>query len=106
MPKPLSIADLRAELGLSLEEFGKMFGQSSKGTMSLIERGKAPVSLPVALAIERVSGGRIDAAALNADVQAARASIVTCGTCDRRADAPDVSACTAVNCGLRQKEAA
>lgn len=32
--------------------------------------------------------------------------VALCGTCDRRAEAPDVSACTAVDCGLRQKEAA
>lgn len=33
-------------------------------------------------------------------------AVVTCGTCDRRADQPEVDACTASNCGLRQKEAA
>src|SRR3546814_7902746 len=33
-------------------------------------------------------------------------AVVTCGTCDRRADQPEVDACTASDCGLRQKEAA
>jgi len=107
MAKTFSIADLRRELGLSLEEFGKRIGLSSKGNVSLIERGQAAPSLPVALAIEKLSCGRIDAAALNSDVAAARAAnVVTCGTCDRRADQPEVDACTASNCGLRQKEAA
>lgn len=96
-------------MGLSLEDFGKRIGLSSKGNVSLIERGHSPVSLSVALAIEAISGGRIDAAALNDDVRAARAAvdgIATCGACDRRSDDPACSGCTRTDCGLRHKEAA
>lgn len=106
MAKPLTIADLRAELGLSLEAFGERIGLLSKGNVSMIERGLLTPSLPVALAIEDLSGGRIDAATLNDDVRAARARILTCGTCDKRADQPECDACTRSDCGLRQKEAA
>lgn len=107
MPEPLTIAALRSELGLSLEDFGERIGLLSKGNVSLIERGKMAPSLAVSLAIEKLSGGRIDAAALNDDVRAARtANVLMCGTCERRADQPEVQSCTASNCGLRQKEAA
>lgn len=34
------------------------------------------------------------------------AGVLTCGTCDRRADQPECDACTRSDCGLRQKEAA
>jgi hypothetical protein len=71
----LTIADLRREMGLSLAEFGALIGLASKGNVSLIERG-APCSLTVALAIEKLSGGRIDAAHLSADVAAARCTPV------------------------------
>ena len=46
----------------------------------MIENGKAPISQSVALAIETLSDGRIDAATLNPEIAAARAGFV------RRAD--------------------
>lgn len=52
---------------MTLAEFGKAVGVSSIGHMSEIERGGA-CSVRVALAIEALSSGRIDAAELNADV--------------------------------------
>ncbi len=66
------IADLRTELGLSLEEFAARIGLASRGRMSVIERENrcAP---GVALKIEELSGGRIDASDLNDIVRAARA---------------------------------
>jgi transcriptional regulator with XRE-family HTH domain len=70
-PPQFTVSALRAELGLTLEAFAERVG-SNKGRMSMIERGLERPSLPVALAIERISGGRIDAAALNDDVAAAR----------------------------------
>lgn len=106
MSEQLTIAALRAELGLSLEDFGKRIGLSSKGNVSLIERGHMPPSLPVALAIEEISGGRIDAAEINEDVRAARAIIATCGTCELRADDPQCRTCIRSDCGLRHQEAA
>lgn len=67
----MTIAELREELGLSLEAFAIRVGLRSKGQISEIERGAKP-SVRVALEIERLSGGRIDAASLNADVALAR----------------------------------
>jgi len=75
MTKQFGIADLRAEMGKTLEEFGVILGISSKGHMSTIERGERPCSLGVALKIEELAGGRIDAASLCDDVRAARAVV-------------------------------
>jgi len=69
--EPLTIAALRAEMGLSLEAFGGLIGLASKGNVSILERGGA-CSLPVALALEKLSGGRLDAGSLNEDVARAR----------------------------------
>jgi predicted transcriptional regulator len=68
----MEIASLRAELGMSLEAFANLLGLKSKGQMSLIEAGKSSVSAAVALRLEELSGGRIDAANLNAVVAQAR----------------------------------
>jgi len=69
----LSIAGLRAERGETLEEFGRAIGVGSKGRVSEIERGVLSPTPEQALAIERLSGGRIDAAGLNALIAEARA---------------------------------
>ena len=74
MTEQTTIASLRAELGMTLEEFGAAVGISSRGQMSVIERGLADCSLITALNIEQFSNGRIDAATLNRDVRMARAS--------------------------------
>jgi len=59
---------------LTLEEFARQLGLNSKGQMSEVERsGKCSVA--IALAIEKHSAGRINAADLNADVAASRAGI-------------------------------
>lgn len=74
MQNHTEIASFRKELGMTLEQFAVAVGISSKGRASEMERsGKC--SLPVALAIERLSQGRINAAALNADIAAARRGI-------------------------------
>jgi transcriptional regulator with XRE-family HTH domain len=68
-----TIADLRRELGLTQQEFGERIGLPNKTSISLLESGKRPnVSAAVAVAIEELSGGRIDAAALSDDVKIAR----------------------------------
>lgn len=59
-------------MGLTQADFAERIGLSNKATVSLIERGQIPCSLKVALAIEELSGGRIDAGAINDDVRAAR----------------------------------
>ena len=68
------IKDLRRELDLSLDEFARRVGLTSKSRVSEMENS-GTCSLPVALAIERLSEGRIDAATLNADVAAARRGV-------------------------------
>lgn len=67
----MTIAELRTELGLTLEGFASLLGLKSKGYASDIENGAVP-SVKVALEIERLSGGRIDAAGLNLDVARVR----------------------------------
>jgi DNA-binding XRE family transcriptional regulator len=76
----LSIAELRAELGLSLEQFAERVGLQSRGRMSVIER-EGRCSLEVALAIEALSTGpdglpRIDAGGLCEGVRAARHAVL------------------------------
>lgn len=131
------IRELRLALQLDQIEFGVRIGlgEKSKGRVSLIERGIVPVSQPVALAIEALSGGRIDAAVLNAEIAAARAGfqrvpvaandtgfdeaaddaaageiedglVRTCFLCERRLDLPGVRDCTAVDCPHAAREAA
>lgn len=74
MDEPLSIKSFRSELGLTLDQFGEKVGLSSKGQVSEIERsGRA--SLRVALAIEALSDGRIDAGALCDEVRLAREAV-------------------------------
>ena len=70
----LTIAGLRGELGLTQAEFAERIGLVNRSSVSLLERGLTPISLRVALEIERLSTGRIDAATLNSDVRAARAA--------------------------------
>lgn len=73
--EPLTIAALRAELGLTLEQFAEKVGLQSRGRMSVIEREqRCPVH--VALRIEELSGGRIDAGELNEDVKASRHALL------------------------------
>lgn len=75
MSHSITIADLRAEMDLTLAEFGQLIGLS-KSQMHEVERtGRA--SLRVALAVEQLSQRRIDAAMLNDDVRQAREGV--CG---------------------------
>lgn len=71
MTQAFTIKDLRCELGLGTADFAQLLGIKSKSTVSEIERG-APVSTRIALRIEDLSGGRIDAATLNEDIALAR----------------------------------
>lgn len=116
MEQPLTVTDqivgLRRELGLNQAEFALRIGLANKASVSLLERG-GPCSLPVALAIETLSAGRIDAAALNEDVRAARAGsarqpeaaepftearVIVCDVCGHRVDGGVPNACTFVDC--------
>lgn len=75
MSHSITIADLRAEMDLTLAEFGQLIGLS-KSQMHEVERtGRA--SLRVALALEQLSSRRIDAARLNDDVRQAREGVVS-----------------------------
>lgn len=66
------IAALRLQLGLTQEEFGARIGLQTKGSVSLVERGLKAVSPDVALAIETLSAGAIDASSLNEIIAKAR----------------------------------
>jgi transcriptional regulator with XRE-family HTH domain len=70
-PLGMEITALRKELGLSQEAFAVRVGLKSKGHVSTLERTGA-ASLRVALEIERLSEGRINAADLNPDVALVR----------------------------------
>lgn len=67
----MQISDLRKELGLSLEAFAEQIGLQSRGRMSVIERENR-CALGVAIKIEALSGGRVNAADLCEDVRLAR----------------------------------
>jgi DNA-binding XRE family transcriptional regulator len=67
----MNIAELRAEMGVSQEEFAALIGLSSKGNVSIIERENR-CGLRVALKIEQLSEGRVDAASLNDEVRLSR----------------------------------
>lgn len=69
-PDMLTVAALRAELGLTLVQLGGLV-ELSKSQMHEVEAVNR-ASLRVAIAIEKLSGGRIDARSLNDDVRLAR----------------------------------
>lgn len=69
-----TIAELRKELGLTLEAFGLEVGLRSKGQVSEIEKSNR-CSPEVALAIEALSSRRLDASILNQTIEAARRSV-------------------------------
>lgn len=69
----MSISELRKSLGMSLAQFAEAIGVTSKGYASDIENGARP-SVRVALKIEELSAGQIDAASLNPDVGLVRSS--------------------------------
>lgn len=69
----MKISELRAELGDTLVEFAAKLGLAGKSSVSEMERDNR-CSLPVALRVEELSGGRIDAASICPDVAAARAA--------------------------------
>lgn len=129
----LTIEQLRNELALTQSDFAPLLGLANKASVSLIERG-GPCSVDVALALERLSKGRLDAGALNADVAKARAAlvgteaqdfrtdsagsaidddptdeelrIVLCDLCEHRVGAPETLGCTAVDCPNAERRAA
>lgn len=68
----LTIAAFRRERGETLEQFAEMLGLSSRGHASEIEQGKKACSFEVALTLESLSGGRLDAAELNEQIRRAR----------------------------------
>ncbi len=67
---PFTVKVLRAELQLTLAEMGERIGLSKSQMHEVESTGRA--SLRVALAIEALSGQRIDAAGLNDDVRLSR----------------------------------
>lgn len=66
----MTISEYRKAHGLSGEAFGRLI-EKSKGHVSGIEK-EGRCSAKVALEIERVTGGAVDAASLNDEIAAAR----------------------------------
>lgn len=91
------IAALRSARAETLEAFGKLVGVGSKGRMSEIERGVQTPTAEQALAIEDLSGGMIDASALNPIVAKARGVewVLDHGA----TDTPDMEAVSPGKCG-------
>lgn len=69
----MQIVELRTELGLSQTAFAKKVGLQSKSYVSELEAMEEPrCSVRVALELERLSGGRIEAASLSPAVELVR----------------------------------
>ena len=68
----MTITDLRKELGLTLEAFATLLGLKSKGHVCQLEAGDRSPSVAIALKLEELSGGRMLASELNADVAKVR----------------------------------
>ena len=66
------IAKLRAGRGETVEALAGAIGCSSKGRISEMERGLCLPTPEQALAIERISGGTIDASAISPVIAMAR----------------------------------
>lgn len=122
LPPHEQIAAERARQGMTLAQFAVAIGCSSKGRVSEMENGKVAPTVAQALAIEKLSSGRITAHALNADVAAAREAIgrgaaqcwalsdaelaalpapdpvILCIVCERRTDGPSIPSCTELDC--------
>jgi transcriptional regulator with XRE-family HTH domain len=75
----MTIKELREELKLTHQGFAERLGLKSKGYAYEIENGAQP-SVTVALEIERLSEGRIDAAELNPDVALVRTANLNANT--------------------------
>lgn len=69
------IREWRAAQDLTLSDFAQAIGMS-KGKVSEMERGLFAPGVTAALEIERLSGGVIDAGALNEDVKASRHAVL------------------------------
>lgn len=94
MPSIITVSDLRQERGETLEEFGRAIGVNSKGRVSeYIRDNRFPLN--AALALQELSGGRIDAAELCDDVRRARAGVTDL----RSHDAVDSGADAAASSG-------
>lgn len=96
----IGIIEIRKEYGETLAQFAQRLGLRGQGHLSMIERGLTPISLDVALKYEELSGGRIDAAALNADVARARAGMSGVGVSGAGMAAADTAAETSARDGI------
>lgn len=66
----MTISEYRTAHGLSLEAFGLLIGKT-KGHVHAIE-SDGRCSAKLALEIEKVTGGQVDAASINDEIAAAR----------------------------------
>lgn len=102
MSNPPSVSALKDATGIS------------QSYASMILNGSRRPSRALAIHIFRTTGWRHDLLDGLSDEQIAvleqiepwTAHVATCGICDRRSSDPACAACTAPDCGLRQKDAA
>lgn len=97
----MNIAELRAEMGVSQEEFAALIGLSSKGNVSIIERENR-CGLRVALKIEQLSDGRVDAASLNDEVRLSRHGLDHVATDTSGTDASSPGSCETISPDYRE----
>lgn len=88
-------------MGVSQEEFAALIGLSSKGNVSIIERENR-CGLRVALKIEQLSDGRVDAASLNDEVRLSRHGLDHVPTDTSEADAPSPGSADAISPDYRE----
>lgn len=98
----MQLRDWLAAKGLSIVDFAKKIDRTPEAVRRYANGERIPdkTTMP---AIAAETAGEVTA---NDFFGIAQAAIALCTTCDRRADDPQVSACTQADCGLREREAA
>lgn len=94
--------DIFSRLG-GIRKMAEILGEAPSTVQSWKKAGRIP-SAKQPLVIDRARAAGFPITAI--DVVFPLACPTVCDLCDRRASDPTVNDCTAVNCGLRQREAA
>lgn len=68
----MTILEYRNDHGLSLEAFGALIGRSKATVCAIEQTGRCPAH--IALKIEQVTGGKVNASSLNPEIALARAA--------------------------------
>lgn len=94
--------DIFSRLG-GIRKTADILGEPPSTVQSWKKAGRIP-SAKQPIVIEKARAAGFDITADDVVFPLGRPAV--CDLCDRRADHPTVNDCTAVNCGLRQREAA